>query len=47
MLFTAYATIVYCGHLIQGSFTHLSVSVIPDKATGNQCYYYIVLNIFI
>jgi len=46
MLYTAYDTIVYCGHLIQASVTHLSVSVIPDKATGNQYYCYIALNIF-
>jgi hypothetical protein len=32
----AYGTIVFCGHLIQASFSNLSVFVTPDTATGNQ-----------
>jgi hypothetical protein len=38
----AYGTIAFCGHLIQASFSNLSVSVTSDKATGNH-YYYILL----
>jgi hypothetical protein len=42
----AYGTITFCGNLIQASFSNLSVSATSDKATGNQYYCYVALNIF-